>query len=89
MANEPTWINFKADDLSTEQRALHDAMLKARAAFEASFPVRDGFTLRFSYKGADFDRMGVTEVAKPKDKAAVAGNLAAWIASQKANGARH
>lgn len=86
---EPTWINFKANDLPAEQRALFDALVKAKAAFEASFPCREGFLLRFSYKGADFDRLGFCEVARPREKAAVAQNLAAWIATQRAANAKH
>ena len=88
MTDQPTWINFAADDLPQAQNDLFAAMIKAKAAFEASFPARPGYALRFSYKGADFSRMGFCEVAAPKSKAAVATSLSAWIASQKANGAR-
>ncbi len=86
--NDATWINFTADDLPQAQADLFKVMIEAKNAFEASFPARDGYTLRFSYKGADFTRMGMCEVARPKDKAAVATSLSAWIAAQRAAGAR-
>src|SRR5262245_49577724 len=87
--NTATWINFTADDLPKEQHELFQAMLKAKQAFEASFPCRDGFALRFSYKGADFSRMGFCEVAAPKTKAQVATSLSAWIATQRAQNRAH
>lgn len=86
---EASWINFTADDLPQAQADLFKALILAKQAFEASFPCRDGYALRFSYKGADFTRMGMTEVAKPKDKGAVATSLAAWIAQQRAANAKH
>lgn len=86
---DATWINFTSGDLPSEQRALFDAMIKAKAAFEASFPARDGYVLRFSYKGADFDRLGFCEVARPRDKTSVAANLSAWLATQRAANAKH
>lgn len=92
MANDKqneTWINFAADDLPQAQAELFNALVKAKLAFEASFPCRDGFSLRFSYKGADFSRMGFCEVAKPKDKATVTTSLSAWIAQQRAMNAKH
>lgn len=86
---ELNWTNFKASELDGELKALHDAMLASRKAFEAAFPCREGYTLRFAYQGADWDRMGVAEVEKPKDKAAVAGRLSDWIASQRAANRPH
>lgn len=83
-----TWINFTADDLPQAQSDLFAAMIKAKAAFEASFPCAPGKALRFSYKGADWSRMGMCEVAKPATREAVTTSLSAWIAAQKANGAR-
>lgn len=84
-----TWINFTADDLPKEQHELFQALLKAKAAFEASFPAPEGKALRFSYKGADFSRMGFCAVAKPRDKAAVASSLSAWIAQQRSANRAH
>lgn len=91
MSDKPTadWINFTADDLPQAQADLFKALTLAKQAFEASFPTREGFTLRFSYKGADFTRMGMCEVAAPKSKTAVATSLSAWIAAQKAANAKH
>lgn len=93
MANETkdnaVWINFEAKDLEGDSKAAFELLTQAKAAFEATFPCRDGFTLRFSYKGADFSRMGVTEVAKPRSREAVATNLSAWIAQQRAANQRH
>lgn len=86
---EAVWLNFSADDLPQEQNELFKALLNAKHAFEASFPCSPGKALRFSYKGADWDKMGMCEVDKPKDKAAVATSLSAWIASQKAANAKH
>lgn len=83
------WLNFSADDLPAEQNVLFKALLEAKRAFEASFPTREGFALRFSYKGAEWDKMGMCEVAAPKSKAAVATSLSAWIAAQKAANAKH
>ena len=83
-----TWINFTADDLPQVQADLFAAMIAAKNAFEASFPCAPDKALRFSYKGADWSRMGMCEVAKPKPREAVTTSLAAWIASQKAAGAR-
>lgn len=90
MANDTnaTWINFTADDLPQAQADLFATMIAAKAAFEASFPVAPGKALRFSYKGADWSRMGMCEVAAPKSKEQVTTSLSAWIAAQKANGAR-
>jgi len=45
-----TWINFAAADLVDDQREAYEMLLEAKRAFEATFPVRDGFELRFSYK---------------------------------------
>lgn len=87
--NNETWINFTADDLPQAQADLFKALVSAKQAFEASFPARDGFTLRFSYKGADFTRMGFCEVAKPKDKAQVATSLSAWINAQREANRKH
>ena len=90
MANDSnaTWINFTADDLPQAQADLFAAMIAAKTAFEASFPANPGKTLRFSYKGADWSRMGMCEVDAPKTKAQVTTSLAAWLTAQKANGAR-
>ena len=90
MANptDATWINFTADDLPQAQADLFTALLAAKSAFEASFPVSPGKALRFSYKGADWSRMGMCEIAAPKTREQVTTSLAAWIASQKAAGAR-
>jgi len=84
-----TWINFAAADLVDDQREAYEMLLEAKRAFEATFPVRDGFELRFSYKGADFSRMGFCELARSKSKDEVKTNLAAWLAARKAAGDRH
>lgn len=86
---EVTWINFSADDLPQAQATLFTALLAAKTAFEQSFPCPDGKALRFSYKGADFTKMGMCAIDRPKDKAQVATSLSAWIAQQKAANARH
>jgi hypothetical protein len=82
---ELVWINFTADDLDKDQREAYEMMVEARKQFEASFPCRDGFTYRFSYKG---ERMGMAEMAVPKSADAVKQSLQAWLASKRAAGTR-
>lgn len=87
-SNTEQWINFKADDLSGDQLEAYNMLIEAKRQFEATFPCRENYELRFSYKGADFSRMGFTEIAKPKSRDEVKQNLAAWLASRKAAGIR-
>ena len=82
---ELVWINFTVDDLNKEQREAYEMMQEARKQFEATFPCREGFTYRFSYKG---DRLGIAEMAIPKSRDAVKQSLQDWLASKRATGAR-
>ncbi len=83
-----TWINFTSVDLSPEQREAFEMFVEAKHAFEATFPCDDAHSLRFSYKGADFTRMGLCQIAKPKSTDAVKQSLADWLASKRASGSR-
>lgn len=83
------WINFKADDLEGDQAEAFKMLVQAKDLFEATFPCREGYTLRFSYKGADFSRMGFCEIAKPKSADAVKQNLSAWLQARRDANLKH
>ena len=82
------WINFTPADLTEDQREAFDMLVEARKAFENTFTARPGFTFRFSYKGNDWDRLGMTEIAIPKSRDAVKQSLQDWLASKRAAGSR-
>ena len=85
---EMIWINFTPADLTEDQREAFDMLVEARKQFEAAFTARPGYTFRFSYKGNDWDRLGMTEIAIPKSRDQVKQSLQDWLASKRAAGSR-
>lgn len=71
MADKSEWKNFSANDLPTDAQKLHKAIVDARRAFEKymNTAAPEGFEFRFSYKGEDFDRMGMCKVRRSQASA--------------------
>ncbi len=85
---EATWINLTPDALAPEQKEAFDMFIEAKHQFESTFAPMPGHVIRFSYKGADFDKIGMCEIAAPKSRDAVKQNLQAWLAARRAAGSR-